>query len=461
MRAHELVERALAATRSSGCVVIVDDESSANLRWAANALTTDGASARRRVTVIATAERAGGTATGSVSYTGAVDTRLIADLVGAADQAAAEAVAVPDAPPLVPGRDPAPGWADPVEPTSPAVLSGVAAGLGEAFRGASACDRLLYGYAEHTRRRTLLGSSTGLRRRHDQPAGHLQLTGRDPDSGQAAWVGAATDDFNDVHVEQLSAEIGRRLEWARRRVELPPGRYECILPPAAVADLMTHTYWAAGAADAIQGRSVFSAPGGGTRIGERLTPFPLTLRGDPAAAGLACAPFVVARTSDATTSVFDNGWALRPTTWLESGVLRALLQTRADAGADEGMVTPHIDNLILESVDGVGSEDDLVARTERALLLTGLWYIREVDPANLLLTGLTRDGVYLVEHGEIVGSVNNFRFNESPVDMLGRVREVGETVRTRAREWGDGFSAIAMPPLRVADFHMSSVSEAI
>ena len=84
-----------------------------------------------------------------------------------------------------------------------------------------------------------------------------------------------------------------------------------------------------------------------------------------------------------------------------------------------------------------------------------------MDPANLLLTGLTRDGVYLVEDGEVVGSVTNFRFNESPVDMLGRVREAGATVRTRAREWGDGFTAVAMPPLRVADFHMSSVSQAI
>jgi predicted Zn-dependent protease len=461
MRAHELIERALHASRSSGCLVIVDDESSTNLRWAANALTTDGLSMRRRVTVVATVERAGGSASGSVAYTGALDGRQIGDLVGAAERAAAEALPRPDAPPLVPGRDPAPDWADPVVPTSPRVLGAVAAGLGTAFRDAAARDRLLYGYAEHTARSTFLGSSTGLRLRHDQPAGHLQLTGRDRIAGRTAWVGAATADFTDVRVGELSADIGRRLDWAERRIDLPPGRYECILPPAAVADLMTHTYWSAGAADAAQGRSVFSAPGGGTRIGERLTPVPLTLRGDPAAAGLRCAPFVVARTSDATTSVFDNGWLLAPTTWLESGVLRALLQTRDAPRADDRTLTPHVDNLIMESTDAGGSEDDLVAGTERALLLTGLWYVREVDPATLLLTGLTRDGVYLVEHGEIVGSVTNFRFNESPVDMLGRVREVGATVRTRAREWGDGLGAVAMPALRVADFRMSAVSEAV
>ncbi len=104
--------------------------------------------------------------------------------------------------------------------------------------------------------------------------------------------------------------------------------------------------------------------------------------------------------------------------------------------------------------------EEMVARTERGLLLTCLWYIREVDPATLLLTGLTRDGVYLVENGEVVGAVNNFRFNESPVDLLGRITEAGRTERCLPREWGDWFTRAAMPPVRVPDFNMSSVSQA-
>src|ERR1700722_8119487 len=104
--------------------------------------------------------------------------------------------------------------------------------------------------------------------------------------------------------------------------------------------------------------------------------------------------------------------------------------------------------------------DGMVAATDRALLLTCLWYIREVDPRTLLLTGLTRDGVYLVEKGEVVGAVNNFRFNESPVDLLGRIAEIGASVRTLPREWTDYFTRTAMPPLRVEGFHMSSVSQA-
>lgn len=101
-----------------------------------------------------------------------------------------------------------------------------------------------------------------------------------------------------------------------------------------------------------------------------------------------------------------------------------------------------------------------MAGTERGLLLTCLWYIREVDPERLLLTGLTRDGVYLVENGQVTGTVNNFRFNESPLELLGRISEVGRTEKVLCREWNDYFNRTAMPPVRVPDFNMSTVSQA-
>jgi predicted Zn-dependent protease len=123
-------------------------------------------------------------------------------------------------------------------------------------------------------------------------------------------------------------------------------------------------------------------------------------------------------------------------------------------------VTPAISNLILEVGAAAASLDDMIARTGRGLLLTCLWYIREVDPQTLLLTGLTRDGVYLVENGEISGAVNNFRFNESPVALLGRITEAGATGPALSREWNEYFTRSAMPPLRVDGFNMSSVSQA-
>jgi predicted Zn-dependent protease len=228
-----------------------------------------------------------------------------------------------------------------------------------------------------------------------------------------------------------------------------------------LADLLIYMYWSAGAKDALDGRTVFSKPGGGTRVGERLAEQPVILRSDPVAPGLECAPFVIAHASSRDSSVFDNGLALHQTDWIHQGTLAALPQTRHSAQLSGLPVTPEIDNLIFEpAADSAPALEDMVASTRRGLLLTCLWYIREVDPQTLLLTGLTRDGVYLVENGEVTAEVNNFRFNESPVGMLGRLAEVGRSEPALPREWSDNFTRTAMPPARVEGFNMSSVSQA-
>jgi predicted Zn-dependent protease len=159
-------------------------------------------------------------------------------------------------------------------------------------------------------------------------------------------------------------------------------------------------------------------------------------------------------------SVFDNGSPLADTAWIADGRLDRLQYHRAGSRRSGVPFAPPIDNLLLDLPGAAASLDDLVADCDRGLLLTCLWYIREVDPATLLLTGLTRDGVYLVEHGEVVGAVNNFRFNESPVDLLRDTVAAGASERALSREWGEWMERTRMPPLRVAEFNMSSVSPA-
>jgi predicted Zn-dependent protease len=286
------------------------------------------------------------------------------------------------------------------------------------------------------------------------------MNGKSHDYSRSAWVGMGTADFADVDAATIDGQLSERLRWAQRRLDLGAGHYATLLPPSAVADLMIYLYWSAGARDAHEGRTVFSKPGGGTRVGERLTDVAVTLRSDPAATGLRCAPFVVARGSSATSSVFDNGLPLQPTAWVANGELRALVQTRHSSHLTGLPVSPEIDNLIMEGPAGGRSLEEMVSNTRNGLLLTCLWYIREVDPQTLLLTGLTRDGVYLIDDGEVIGAVNNFRFNESPVDLLRRVSEVGSTLPALPREWGDYFTRTATPTLRVEDFNMSSVSQA-
>jgi predicted Zn-dependent protease len=226
-----------------------------------------------------------------------------------------------------------------------------------------------------------------------------------------------------------------------------------------VADFMIYLAWSAGARPAHEGRSAFSVRGG-TRAGERLTERALTLYGDPTEYGLESAPFVANVHSSDEATVFDNGAPAGRIELVRDGVIRDLLHTRASAAEYGAAFTPAVDNLVLAGGDETRTTADLIAGVRRGLLVTSLWYIREVDPMTLLLTGLTRDGVFLIEDGEVTAAVNNFRFNMSPLDVLRRGADVGRTERCLSREWSDYFTRTAMPPIRVSDFHMSSVSPA-
>jgi predicted Zn-dependent protease len=457
---QELVEHALACSTADDCVVIVRDTTSANLRWANNTLTTNGQMSNRSATVVSFVDSGAGTAAASTSGS-ATTADEIAEIVRAADAAARTAEAAEDANPLVRDRT-SPDWDEPAVPTDITVYDDVAPALGEAFGRAGAAGLLLYGFVDHEVATTYLGSSTGLRLRHAQPTGHIACTAKDTALTTSAWFGAATNDFSDVDPLAIDDELARRLAWAQRRVDLPAGRYDTILPPTAIADLMVDTYWYAGARDAWEGQSVYSQRPTGTRIGERITAPGVHLTSDPILPDVACAPFAVVGSSNSESSVFDNGLPLARTEWIRDGELTSLVQTRHTAVMTGEPATTYVDNLALEVETGSGTIDDLVAGTERGLLVTSLWYIRLVDPQSLLLTGLTRDGVYLVENGEITGAVNNFRWNESPIDLLGRFSHASATTRSFSREWGaDYFPRTATPALRIPDFNMSSVSQAM
>ncbi|MGH3510922.1 MAG: metallopeptidase TldD-related protein [Pseudonocardiaceae bacterium] len=464
IRPDELTTTALAASKADGCIVVLTDTSEVNVRWANSTMTTNGHTTTRSFAVISVFEDSVGVVRGN-----GVDLDEVRAVVAASEDAARQSGPNRDAAALLDGAAD-----DDYDAPAAATEIGVFARLTDELAAAFASSRneLLYGFAEHRLETTWLASSSGLRRRWVQPTGTVELNGKIADDlTRSAWAGAYTADFTDLDFTALAAEVRRRLSWSGRQVELPAGRYETILPPSAVADLMLYMAWSMDGRPAHEGRSPFAAPGdrasdkpgdeqpGGTRLGERLTDLPLTLSSDPVAAGLQTAPFLVTTASGDSVSVFDNGVGVHRVDWLRDGTINALAYPRAAAEELGGRFTPPPENLVLTG-GSPASTDDLVARTERGLLLTCLWYIREVDPVSLLLTGLTRDGVYLIEGGEVVGQVNNFRFNESPIDLLRRVTEVGATERTLCREWKDWFSRTAMPPIRVPDFNMSSVSPA-
>lgn len=454
--AQQVIDSALAEARRLGkvdeTVVLVTDRSDAALRWAGNSMTTNGESTSRHTTVISIVRQGDKAHVGSVR-SAEVDPSTIADLVAASQQAAVSAPEARDSAPSLPGAGAPEDWDAPVPATNSEVFTGLAGSL--AGRGFPGPDQL-YGYARHVLETTFVATSNGLLRRFTQPTGSVEINAKR--DGASAWVGVGTPDFVDVPSDSMLEQLSTRLAWAQRSVELPAGRYETIMPPSTVADMMIYLSWSMDGRGAHEGRSALSAPGGGTRVGEKLTDLPLTLYSDPAAHGLACTPFVAVPSSSEQVSIFDNGMDIDRVDWIRDGTINALAYGRAAAAEFGEPVAVPADNLLMTG--GSASLADMIARTERGLLLTTLWYIRTVDPTVLLLTGLTRDGVYLVEDGEVTAAVNNFRFNESPLDLLRRATEAGRSDVTLPREWGDWATRAAMPTLRIPDFHMSSVSQA-
>jgi len=460
LQGGEVVERALAASRADETIVIVTDRSEASLRWAGNSMTTNGSSTSRDWAVVSIVREGPNTArVGSVSST-SVAAADIESVVRASEEAARSAPPARDAMPLLGPEEVGlhldPDWAGDPAATGIEVFTGLARELATGFDRADT----LYGFADHQLATTWLGTSSGIRRRWTQPTGSVEINGKRGAGADlaSAWVGAGTLDFADIDTSALLTELARRLDWNASSVELPAGRYETLLPPSAVADLLICMNWEMQGRGANEGHTAFSRAGG-TRVGERLTDLGLTLYSDPSAAGLEYRPFVATPASSQALSVFDNGLPAQRVDWIREGVIENLVYPRATATEFDAPVTVPGGNLLMTGGSGA-TLPEMIAHTERGLLLTCLWYIREVDAATLLLTGLTRDGVYLVEDGEVTAAVNNFRFNESPLDLLRRTTEAGATQVTLPREWKDWFTRTAMPPLRIPDFHMSSVSRA-
>ena len=454
--AQDLVEKILARSTTDDCIVIVQDSTQANLRWASSTLTTNGVIAQRSVTVIAFVGLNGSMASGAVTRTNVDESDIDAILVEAT-AAAKAAGAAEDFAPLA--RDVAFGnWSDSHTPTGPEIFSSFAPELGEMMQRSKSDEIELFGYAEHTHQSIWVGSKGGMRLRHDTPVGRVEMTGKSHQRSRSTWDGVETHDFKNVSVAKIDANIRQRLEWQAKKVEIPAGRYDTIFPSGSIADIYVYMMWVSGGRDAFEGQSVFSKKGGGTRVGEKLSNVGLQLFSTPTHPVLAGSPFISASTSSSLTSVFDNGQKQSHVDWIKDGVLQSLLQTRASAKITSMPYTPMGNNLIMSVDNGSGNLEDLIKKVDDGLLLTTLWYIRMVDPNSLLLTGLTRDGVYYVKNGEVQGATKNFRWNDSPVSALSRIAHAGASEWTQPREWAGDVTSMSVPPMIIKDFNMSTVS---
>ena len=222
-----------------------------------------------------------------------------------------------------------------------------------------------------------------------------------------------------------------------RRLE--PAKYTVILEPAAVSDMVTQILSSFDARDVEEGRSLLTKKGGGTRLGEKMFSEKITMRGDPFDPRHPGPPWT------------ESYLPAQKMSWIDKGVVRNLGYTRYWAKKKNAEPTPSPgSDLIFEGEDN--SIDDLIASTERGLLVTRFWYIRDVNPQTGQLTGLTRDGLFMVEKGKIAYPIMNLRWNESPANVLANVEMLSRPVLVGGN---------VVPGMKARDFNFTSVSDAV
>jgi predicted Zn-dependent protease len=291
----------------------------------------------------------------------------------------------------------------------------------------------------------VIATSVGLSALHALSSATFSTTARTKEGDGSGWGGreaVRASELSPGEIAKTACEKGRA---SAKPKALDPGYYTVILEPAAVAELLSFLVGALDARSADEGRSFFAKAGGGTRIGEKLFADMVTLRSDPTSPTTPGAPFD------------DEGLALKPTTWIEQGTLSALRYSRF--WAQKQGKSPTGGHRVLELSGGAAAkQEDLLVGVKRGVLITRFWYTRWVDPQTMLITGLTRDGTFLVENGAVVGPVNNFRFNESPVTML---KNVDAMTKETFRVPTDGEGHERVPALRTHGFHLASKSNAV
>jgi predicted Zn-dependent protease len=441
--AKRLADRVLGYSRAEGCQVNLASGLSGNTRSAVDGVSTSG---EVRDTTVTVASRFG-KRSASVS-TNLLDDAALRRAVETSEQLARLAPENPEQMPLLESQRysevPAlAGATVELDAEARAEAVGVTHGacVRAGLRGA--------GFIHRSVGATAVANSAGLFAYHSASEVSHTLSVRTPAGDGAGWAGTAHSDWARSRAPAaLAARAIARALQSRGARPLEPGKYPVILEPTAVANLLGLLAWSLDARAADEGRSFFSRRGGGNRIGEKVADDRVTILSDPGDPDLLQRPFTA------------EGEPIGRTVWIENGVVRNLAYDRYWA-AKQGVASRPTGGGIRMS----GSQatlEQLIAQVERGLLVTRFWYIRSVDPRTITYTGLTRDGVLLIENGMVTRAVQNFRFNESPIAMLRNLVALGTPERVTSSESGGlGDTAMVVPPIVTREFNFTSVSEAV
>ncbi len=446
---RQLLERVLGFSRADECQVAFSARETGNLRFARNTVTTSGGAATVSLGITASFGRRSGFA-----RINELDVASLERGVRTAEELARLAPENPEHVPLL-GPQTYPGVAGAVEATSSFSAAARADAAGASIRACRDAGVTGAGFFEHGTVVSALANSRGLWGFQRTAGANFSVTTRTPDGRGSGYGVADVHDVRELDAGAVSSRAARKALASRETRALEPGKYTVILEPAATVDLIGHMVSAMDARRTDEGRSFLSKAGGGSRLGEKLFDERVTLSSDPPHPALPGDRWA------------DDGRPQRRVDWVKNGVVTNLAWSRYWARhkgvAGEGIPSRSGGPLggeigVFESEPGLimaGGSDDLdalIRGVKRGILVTRFWYIRMVDPQTELYTGLTRDGTFYVENGEVKFAVKNFRFNESPVIMLNNLEALGRPERVNAS---------LIPPLVVRDFTFSSLSDAV
>ncbi len=272
----------------------------------------------------------------------------------------------------------------------------------------------------------------------------FNVTVRTEDGKGSGYASKGFNDFRQLDVKKATETAAKKAAGSAEARAIEPGKYTVILEPMAVSVLIENLMFGLDARSADEGRSFLSKPGGKTKLGEKMVDERVNIYSDP-------------NHPDLPSSTWArDGRPQEKVSWIENGVIKNLSASRYWAQKKGIKPIPGPDRMIMQG--GKATLEELIKGTEKGILVTRLWYIRTVDPQTLLLTGLTRDGTFYIENGQIKFPIKNLRFNESPIIMLNNIDELGIAERCVSDESTNHY---VLPPMRIRDFTFTSLSDAV
>lgn len=434
-----LCEKTVKMSKADAVNVSINGGITQNIRFAANQLSTAGSIVDATVVV-----QSSFGAKHAVVTTNDLSDESLLRTVRASERLAKLAPDDPEAMPELSAQqyDAVNAWFDVTANNSAADRAGVARTALDPARQAG--DVTTAGFLIAGAGYNAIANQKGLFAYFRSTSANYQLTVRTNDGTGSGWAAADHPDWAQIDYAAVARRALEKARASRAPAKIEPGRYVVILEPQATGDLVQLILNYADARSSDEGRSPFVKADGGNKIGEKIVDSRVTLFSDPADPQLRSQPFD------------GEGFPLKKQLWIENGVLKQLYYSRFWAQKQKKIATGAPSSFKMSG--GSKSVEELVQGTERGILVTRLWYLREVDPRTILYTGLTRDGTFLIENGKIAKSVSNLRFNESPLFMLNNLEALGRTERLAGTEQG---GAVAMPSIKVRDFNFTSLSEAV